>query len=302
MRLPSISQYIESVESPFGLFKTIPQIEVERDSYGRATIRTGNSAVIFKASIEGKEYMLKCYIKSAPLQDVRCRYLHRLAQQSDYVRDERFLPDEIFVYDHTGEGAYHDLLIAPWIEGATLDMEIRWAIERKEYGKLQQFAAKFDELALYILDQEWAHGDLKPENIVVDQSGKFVLIDFDAMFLPELISEQTSKIGTLTFQHPLRDANMYDKHIDDYSIAIISVSLHAIAEEPSLYVKYHQSDNIILDPKQIFDGESELYDDLKQRWRSTHPALHRLTAMLNSKKPYLYELKELLIEHKKAFL
>lgn len=39
-------------------------------------------------------------------------------------------------------------------------------------------------MAAALTADDWAHGDLKPENIVADNRGRLHLIDFDAMFLP----------------------------------------------------------------------------------------------------------------------
>lgn len=295
MRQPTINQYIETIKSPYGMFKTIGEVGAERDTYDRVRLRSGNSAVIFKIFIDGKAHMLKCYIKQGYALDEKYEYLATIAAECGYIASAKLLTDEIFVYDHKNNGHFFDVVLAPWVEGMPLNLEIEWAADRADKQKLADLAAKFDRLAYSLIRQKWAHGDLKPENIIVDQNGELILIDYDAVFIPSLPLLQTPDVGTETFQHPRRDANMYDKHIDDYSIALICVSLHALAEDPSLYEAYHKGDNIILDPKQIVEGKSELFHKIEQMWSEKGDTmLFRLTQALTSETPYLHNLETLL--------
>ncbi|UKI39907.1 MAG: hypothetical protein L6V35_04035 [Alistipes putredinis] len=85
-----------------------------------------------------------------------------------------------------------------------------------------------------LLKEEWAHGDLKPDNIIITPSGHGRLIDYDAAYVPDSGFDSTPEIGTPAYQHPLRDTGMYDKHIDDYPSALLSANLHLIALAPHL--------------------------------------------------------------------
>ena len=87
-------------------------------------------------------------------------------------------------------------------------------------------------MAVGLLDREYAHGDLKPENIIVTPDGDMRAIDWDAAFTPELAGNPAPETGTAAYQHPLRTNELFDKHIDDYSIAMLSTMLHAAASTP----------------------------------------------------------------------
>lgn len=52
------------------------------------------------------------------------------------------------------------------------------------------------------------------------------------MFLPVFAGEKSPELGTAAYQHPGRTAEDFDASIDDYSIATISTTLHALALEP----------------------------------------------------------------------
>lgn len=292
MRLPSINQYIDTLNSPFGLLRTIDGLEAERDCYRRVRFRSGNSAVVFKVFIGELPYMLKCYIKTGQSLNIKYEYINNIVAKCDFIVDARLLMNEIYIYDYNGGGAFFDVVLAPWIEGCPLDTEIKWAAKRRDQQALAGLASAFDRMALRLLKSEWAHGDIKPENMIVDENGKIHLIDYDALFIPSLSGCRTSEIGTKPFQHPARDNKMYNKHIDDYSIAMISVSLHALAADPPLYERFHQGDSIIMDSAEVVECQSAAFDHTIAMWSSSGQApLYRLTQLLRSKTPCLNELE-----------
>jgi thiamine kinase-like enzyme len=53
------------------------------------------------------------------------------------------------------------------------------AAKAEERNTLHHLSAQFEQLASELLQAPWAHGDLKPENIVVSREGELQLIDFD---------------------------------------------------------------------------------------------------------------------------
>lgn len=234
MALPSVSQYIESLGSSHILLSTLGGCEIERDAYNSLKVRTGNSAAVFKIFIDGQPYALRCPIKEVLWQHEKYEYISRAALQTSYLPSVQLLPCELLLFDHLGEAHYHDLVITQWVEGQTLDQTIRSAQFPDHNIDFRSLAQKFDALAVDLLSQPWAHGDLKPENIVVDKQGDLKLIDFDAVFIPSLAGHSTNEIGTPLYQHPLRGVEMYDRNIDDYSIAVISSLLHTLAGESPL--------------------------------------------------------------------
>jgi hypothetical protein len=76
-------------------------------------------------------------------------------------------------------------------------------------------------------------------------------VDFDAMFLPVFAGEKSPELGTAAYQHPGRTAEDFDASIDDYSIATISTTLHALALEPGLLARYNRGEGLLLSPRKI---------------------------------------------------
>ena len=79
---------------------------------------------------------------------------------------------------------------------------------------LQILVRLFDRLALALVTDDRAHGDLKPENIIVGDDGTLCPIDFDASYLPAFAGEISPELGTAAYQHPARTAADFDDRID----------------------------------------------------------------------------------------
>ncbi|MCC8019839.1 MAG: WG repeat-containing protein [Rikenellaceae bacterium] len=261
MQLPTISQYAGSVSDPAGLTRTLGEFIAERDYYGEVRIRTGNNACVFSVTCADRKLMLKCYIR--PRNDLRAIYDYITGSGDKMFPDVRFLPDELLVFDHFGTGAYYDVVCGEWANGFTLDTEIRRACRENNRSRLTRLSETFDRLAFELLRREWAHGDIKPENIIVGPDGSMSLIDFDGLYFPDNPAPSHTEVGTPGYQHPARDESTYGKYIDDYPLALISVSIRALAADPSLYGRYNRADILLLNPAGISAGTCPAYGEVK---------------------------------------
>lgn len=238
----TLRQYLFSVEDPYGLFRTLENIEFERDATGQIRYRIGNSAVSFPVRYNGERYALRCYFNPH-------RNLRRIYQAGYYER-------ELFIYDAPPRGRWVDVVLIPWVEGEELTMVLLRALKELDKGSLATLSAQFDSLATALLQAPWAHGDLKPENIIVDNQGALQLIDRDGMFLPEMAGEQSPELGTAAYQHPLRTAELFDATLDDYSVALLSTALHALSLDPTLHARYGHREGLIIDSRHPAEDEA----------------------------------------------
>lgn len=290
MGYPSISQWIDTVANPHGRFRTLGEFEAERDAYGNIRFTAGNSAAVFPvvSKANGRRMLLKCFIKDArnrkPVYDMVSGSCDPLLSPTGLRQDEAY------VYDELGNGGFYDTAVGEWVEGNTLETEIRRAA--REYGapRFAELAAIFDELAAELLSRDWAHGDLKPDNIIITSEDSAVLIDYDAMYVPD--GEPTGEIGTPGYQHPARTAEHYGPFLDDYPAALISASLHALALNPELYAKFHKGDGLIFNPEEVCAGRSEAYDEVLELFADHGEyALYGLALTLKSPTPEILDLR-----------
>ena len=293
MGVPSISHWIDTIANPHGRFRTLGEFEAEHDAYGNVRFTAGNNAVVFPIRMGKRRMMIKCYTRDNEYKKTIYDFIAK--SDDDLLPDLALLVDEAYVYDELGHGQFRDILVGEWVEGNTLETEIKRA--GREFGapRFTQLATIFDNLALKLLSKEWAHGDLKPENIVITEDQNAILIDYDAMFIPGFEKRHTIETGTPSYQHPLRNENHYGSFLDDYPIVLICVSLHALALDPRLYDKYHKSDNIILNPDEIINGHSEAFTEIEHLFAGHGEyGLYELASLLKSPSPEIPALSSVL--------
>ena len=104
---------------------------------------------------------------------------------------------------------------------------------------------RFGKMAAWLRTQSFAHGDIKPDNIIVRPDGSLSLVDYDGMFVPSIKGCKSPTVGTKDFCHPLRTVDDFDETIDDFSLASIALSLKAISMNSTLLDTYGASDRLL---------------------------------------------------------
>ena len=276
--MTTIANIVDALAAPYTVWRTLRGIEPTFHD-NRPLYVAGNAAVTFRVKHDGMDKILKCYTRTNN---------HLMA-----IYGDEFHPRELCIIDIVGRKVWIDCLLTPYIEGITLDEALCSADGEQE---LIAIASSFDAFAKRLLLSERAHGDLKPENLILTPTGEIRAIDWDAAFLPSFAGEASPEIGTAAYQHPQRTTDLYDKHIDDYSIAFLSVFLHAAAIDSTTieyFRKYHEP---MLSPKDIIRGKvSELEricDLFAQRGMARE---YRLAQMLRSTSARLFNLRPTLL-------
>lgn len=293
MPQPTIYDYIESLKDPKGLFRTLGEPVCERDFRGEPAFTAGGDAAVFRITANGKQYALKCFIKPPGYSPEVYEFLS--TGDDPLLCCSFYLPQEIFVFGAGDSGRWHDAAITEWAEGRTLDFEMRKALHDADTGRLARLAEVFDSAAAKLLAAEWAHGDIKPENIIISPDGVLKLIDYDSMYLPSMEGGRCGRTGTPLWRHPRRNELFFNRHIDDYPAAMLSATLHCLARFPSLHAKYGRGEVFLFEPEGIIDGTSECYREAKaMAAMSGNAPLYRLLDMLRSPAPHIAGLEEVI--------
>ena len=247
MNYPLISEYVEAIKSAEDNLKELTNLRPVLSDDGQPLMTSVNFAVVFKMQDfeTSKFYALKCFIKD---QEGREEAYHQIAEElkdvdSPYLVSISYLEKELFVDSTQIEETEFPVLLMDWVEGKTLDKYLRENLDDK-YA-LEMLAYRFSQLALWLIPQPFAHGDLKPDNILVREDGTLVLVDYDGMYVPAMKGQKTREIGSPDFQHPNRTEFLFNEYIDDFSIATIFFSLNHIAKTPSLLNKYGACDRLL---------------------------------------------------------
>ena len=218
---------ISSITSSGKVVKNIKGFVPKYNSQGQPKYYAGRNGFLFEVDIDGKQHALKCYTQPQKRGEAICTYIAQLA--TDRLPTPTFYDQELLIPTLTGVESI-DVCTYPWIEGNTLDFEIKRSVYNDNRESLLRLAEEFRLLALDILNSPWRHGDIKPENIIVRPNGKLCLVDVDALWAPSL--PPCAEVGTPTFIHPFRGTNR-DEHIDDYTIALVLANLHALVHNPA---------------------------------------------------------------------
>ena len=251
MTYPLISEYVEAVRNAEDNFDKLRNLRPVTDDNGNPVMTSGNFAVVFKMRDEknDKLYAVKCFLKDHPN---RAENYRMIAEEPEFVSSSfltkfQYLDNELFVNSANADVEEFPVLLMDWVEGTNLDQYVRQHLH--DSYQLHLLAYQFSRLALWLMPQPFAHGDLKPDNIMVREDGTLVLIDYDGMFVPAMKGQNAREMGSPDFRHPARTEDTFNEHIDDFSLASILLSLRVIAEEPALLEKYGAADRLLFSEK-----------------------------------------------------
>ena len=149
---------------------------------------------------------------------------------------------ELFVDSQCEEDEF-PVLLMDWVDGETMEAYI--AANYRNQSAMSMLSYRFGKMAAWLRTQSFAHGDVKPDNIIVRPDGSLTLVDYDGMFVPSMKGSQSPTIGTRDFSHPLRTVDDFDETIDDFSLASIALSLKAISMKSTLLDIYGASDRLL---------------------------------------------------------
>ena len=255
MNYPLISEYIESIKSAEDNFDELSFLRPVLDDEGQPVMSAGGFSVVFKMKDErkGKLYAVKCFTKE---QEGRGDIYKLIADELEYVSSNYLTPikyyeKELFVDTDNSEEDEFSILLMDWVEGKTLDVYIKENINN-QYA-LEMLAYQFNKMAAWLITQPFAHGDLKPDNIIMKEDGQLVLVDYDGIYVPAMKGQKAREIGSPGFRHPSRTVDAFDEHIDDFSIASIALALKAIALKPILLNEFGGYDRLLFNENDFLD-------------------------------------------------
>ena len=265
MQYPLISEYLAAIRDADDNLDKLSHLVPVLDKYGEPYRSSGAFAVVFKMKDEqtGKCYALKCFTEE---QEGRAEAYRKIAEEfefvdSSYITSVKYLEKELFV-DSNCENEEFPVLLMDWIEGETMETYV--AANYTDTHAMSMLCYRFCKMAAWLRSQSFAHGDIKPDNIMVRPDGTLTLVDYDGMFVPAVKGQKSPTVGTKDFSHPLRTINDFDETIDDFALASIALSLKAISLNPSLLQTYGASDRLLFSAADYMDlSKSETFTALQ---------------------------------------
>ena len=254
MQYPLISEYVRAIQDASNNLDELAHLVPVLDDHGEPYRSSGAFAVVFKMKDEqtGKCYALKCFTEE---QKGRAEAYRQIADElefvdTSYITSVKYLDKEIFV-DSSCEEDEFPILLMDWIDGETMETYI--AENYQDNYTMAMLCYRFCKMATWLRSQPFAHGDIKPDNIMVRPDGSLTLIDYDGMFVPAMKGQKSPTMGTKDFSHPLRTVDDFDETIDDFALASIALSLKAISLKPSLLDEYGAADRLLFSAEDYRD-------------------------------------------------
>lgn len=255
MPFPLISEYVEAIMSAEDNFDELSYLRPVLNDIGEPVMTSGNFAVVFKMKDErdGKLYAVKCFTKE---QEGRAESYKQIIEElngisSPYLIPIKYLENELFVDTNNSNENEFPILLMDWVDGKPLDKYLRQNLKKKK--ALEKFLINYYQLAKWLIAQPFAHGDLKPDNILVKKDGNIVLVDYDGMYVPAMTGKKSREVGSPDFCHPQRNEDKFDEHIDDFSILSILLSLCVFFIKPSFLKKIGAEDRLLFSKNDYVD-------------------------------------------------
>ena len=246
MQYPLISEYVKAIQDASDNLDKLAYLAPVLDDHGEPYRSSGAFAVVFKMQDKstGKYYALKCFTEE---QEGRAEAYRQIADELDmvdspYITSGKYMEKELFVDSQCEEDEF-PVLLMDWVDGETMEAYI--AANYHNQSVMSMLCYRFGKMAAWLRTQSFAHGDVKPDNIIVRPDGSLALVDYDGMFVPAMKGCKSPTIGTKDFCHPLRTVDDFDETIDDFSLASIALSLKAISMNSTLLDTYGASDRLL---------------------------------------------------------
>ena len=246
MQYPLISEYVKAIQDADDNLDKLAYLTPVLDNHGEPYRSSGAFAVVFKMQDKstGKYYALKCFTEE---QEGRADAYRQIADELDmvdspYITSVKYMEKELFVDSQCEEDEF-PVLLMDWVEGETMEAYI--AANYHNQSAMSMLCYRFGKMAAWLRSQSFAHGDVKPDNIIIRPDGSLTLVDYDGMFVSSMKGSKSPTIGTKDFSHPLRTMDDFDETIDDFSLASIALSLKAISMKSTLLDIYGASDRLL---------------------------------------------------------
>ena len=250
MQYPLISEYVKAIQDGSDNLDKLAYLTPVLDNHGEPYRSSGAFAVVFKMLDKrtGKYYALKCFTEE---QEGRADAYRQIADELDmvdssYITSVKYMEKELFVDSQCEEDEF-PVLLMDWVDGETMEAYI--AANYHNQSDMSMLCYRFGKMAAWLRSQSFAHGDVKPDNIIIRPDGSLSLVDYDGMFVPTMKGCKSPTIGTKNFCHPLRTMDDFDETIDDFSLASIALSLKAISMNSTLLDTFGASDRLLFSEK-----------------------------------------------------
>jgi hypothetical protein len=241
----------------------------QRASNGTYIIGGGAYAVVSKISIGQEQWALRLPTAKQNGADARYKAIAaEVASGNDLFVKVIYAPDGIEA--PVGSGLIRPVVLMEWVNGAVVRDFVIEACEIEDCRALQSLRDAFVKLAENMHRSGVSHGDLSPDNIIVDQTGDEIqlqLVDYDSVQI-EKTGPLPSSVPLTPMRHP-GGPIIADLHSDKLPFLIYFGVLTALINNPALGKNPDNYDQKFLIDSQI--AREGLGDEMMQHLHHAAP-------------------------------
>jgi hypothetical protein len=209
----------------------------------------GSNAVVFHATIGGKEYALRCYTRQGVWTPEGYAAINSFVASnglSRYIADVTWHNEAVQVM-----GASWPVLQMEWIDGQQLHEYVGYLADSRNGEALGTLAAEWRGLIALLQRGQFAHGNLEHGNILIDRQGQLRLVDYDTVWIPQLAGESPhAEHGHPNYQHP--GPPRWGRWADNFPALVIYLALVALGKGPGLWQTLNTGDNLLFTRSDFF--------------------------------------------------
>jgi hypothetical protein len=256
---PSSTEYAAAVQDPQRVFRA-PNLRRARFAtdplLGIPVPSSGSAAVVFRATVDGRDQALRFFIREDASEERRYTALGR--HFADHGLDDCVAATTWFDNAITVKGHSWPMIQMEWIEGRTLDAYVGHLVGLSNVGALHVLAGGWRHRVQRLQEAEFAHGDLQHGNVLVDTSGALRLVDFDGSWIGRFQGwPPPSETGNPNYQRPDR---VWGRWMDSFPALVIYTGLLAVSRRPDIWATLHDGENM------LFSGSDFVHPGRTRTW------------------------------------
>ena len=233
MPLPSIPDYSTSIKVPQLVHPAVLDNGHPIEKGTNVIKYAGGFCVVFPYETPTKKYAVRCW--HAEVGDVKKR-TQIIADALKQSRLPYFVGFEYYEDGIVTPLGIQPIVVMDWVNALPLKKYIAKNLDNS--NALNKLADDFKAMVTDLHQKHISHGDLQHGNIMVQDDGSLILVDYDSMYVPELQGMKDEIKGLVGYQHESRWKNDFVTEKADYfSELVIYISLKMLAYDNSYWSK-----------------------------------------------------------------
>lgn len=224
---------------------------------------SGTFAGVFKVkNIKYQDFALRCFLNGGdPKRIERTKQITEFLSQMNetWLCKSKLIERGIYIKNH-----HFPAILMEWTSGKLINEYVSEIINFN--SKIVDLQDKLVLLSQSLEKNRTAHGDIQSGNILVEKIGSEIvlkLVDYDAMYIPNMMGQKAVEIGHSSFQHNRRSKDIFDEKIDRFSFWLLLTALEALKFDKTLWNKdmsggFNDGDNFLFRAKDIASPQNSI--------------------------------------------